>query len=43
MWIALAVVLVVSVVVAFAWPRSSQQDLGSVSSTWVAENRSDTR
>ena len=42
-WIGLAVVVLIAVVVGIARPRSSQQDLGSVSSTWIAENRSDSR
>ena len=42
-WIGLGVVLLIAVVVGLAWPRSTQQDLGTVSSTWIAENRSDPR
>ncbi len=42
-WIGLAVVVLIALVVGFAKPRSSQQDLGSVSSTWIAENRSESR
>ena len=42
-WIGLGVALLIAVVVGFARPRRTQQDLGSVSSTWIAENRADPR
>ena len=42
-WIGLAVALLIVAVIGFAWPRSTQQDLGTVSSTWIAENRSESR
>jgi len=42
-WIGLAVIFLIAAVIAIARPRSSPPDLGSVSSTWIAENRSDSR